>query len=56
MSPVTQNLAEQVIEHHQSIIRLIEMDESTPNTIRLVGGLKLCGIWMKLSAIRVGLF
>lgn len=29
-----------VIEHHQSIIRLIEMDESTPNTIRLV--LELC--------------
>ena len=49
----TQNLAEQVIEHHQSIIRLIEMDESTPNTIRLVGGLKLGGIWMKLSATRV---
>jgi hypothetical protein len=49
----TQNLAEQVIEHHQSIIRLIEMDESTPNPIRLVGGLKLGGIWMKLSATRV---
>ena len=34
-----------VIEKHQNIIRLIEMDESTPNMIRLVGCLSYGPIW-----------